>query len=63
MTLYTRGKKAITSQIADDTDWGYKNFASSIKHIAGDRQVRFIQHSVYGAGISILIGFGHQPNR
>uniref|UniRef100_A0A383V6C1 NAD-dependent epimerase/dehydratase domain-containing protein n=1 Tax=Tetradesmus obliquus TaxID=3088 RepID=A0A383V6C1_TETOB len=39
VTLYTRGKKAITSQIADDTDWGYKKFASSVKHIAGDRQI------------------------
>lgn len=39
VTLYTRGKKAITSQIADDTDAGYQQFASKIKHIAGDRQV------------------------
>lgn len=40
VTLYTRGKKAITSQIADDTDAGYARFARSVKHIAGDRQVR-----------------------
>jgi hypothetical protein len=40
VTLYTRGKKAITEQIADDTDRSYQNFARSIKHIKGDRQVR-----------------------
>jgi hypothetical protein len=40
VTLYTRGKKAITSKIADDSEWGYQKFASSVKHIAGDRQVR-----------------------
>lgn len=37
VTLFTRGKKAITSQIADDTDDSYKHFASKIKHISGDR--------------------------
>lgn len=37
VTLYTRGKKAISSKIADDTEEGYKNFAASIKHIQGDR--------------------------
>jgi 3-hydroxyisobutyrate dehydrogenase-like beta-hydroxyacid dehydrogenase len=40
VTLYTRGKKAITTKIADDSEWGYQKFASSVKHIAGDRQVR-----------------------
>jgi nucleoside-diphosphate-sugar epimerase len=44
VTLYTRGKKAITSKIADDSEWGYQKFASSVKHIAGDRQVR--QHVI-----------------
>jgi hypothetical protein len=39
VTLYTRGKKAITTKIADDSEWGYQKFASSVKHIAGDRQV------------------------
>ena len=39
MTLYTRGKKAITEQIADDTDRSYQQFARSIKHIQGDRKV------------------------
>lgn len=39
MTLYTRGKKAITEQIADDTDYGYQQFARSVRHIQGDRKV------------------------
>lgn len=37
VTLYTRGKKAITSQIADDTDASYAKFKGAVKHIAGDR--------------------------
>jgi hypothetical protein len=40
VTLYTRGKKAITEQIADDTDSSYQRFARSVKHIQGDRKVR-----------------------
>jgi hypothetical protein len=39
VTLYTRGKKAITEKIADDTEAGYQQFARSVKHIAGDRKV------------------------
>lgn len=39
VTLYTRGKKAITYKIADDSERGYQKFSSSVKHIAGDRQV------------------------
>lgn len=39
VTLYTRGKKAITEQIADDTDYSYQQFARSVKHIQGDRKV------------------------
>jgi hypothetical protein len=40
VTLYTRGKKAITYKIADDTDAGYDRFSRSVQHIAGDRKVR-----------------------
>lgn len=40
MTLFTRGKKAITTQLADESDADYAKFAGAIKHIAGDRMVR-----------------------
>ena len=39
VTLYTRGKKAITEQIADDTNASYSSFARKVQHIAGDRKV------------------------
>uniref|UniRef100_A0A383V3U2 NAD-dependent epimerase/dehydratase domain-containing protein n=1 Tax=Tetradesmus obliquus TaxID=3088 RepID=A0A383V3U2_TETOB len=55
VTLYTRGKKAITSQIADDTDWGYKKFASSVKHIAGDRQdFDDVRRKLSGSGFQVV---------
>jgi hypothetical protein len=38
VTLYTRGKKPVTAQIADDTDASYAKFKGAVKHIAGDRQ-------------------------
>ena len=38
MTLFTRGKTAITSQIPDDTAESYAAFKASVKHLAGDRQ-------------------------
>lgn len=39
VTLFTRGKKAVTYQIPDDTVVSYKKFADKINHIAGDRMV------------------------
>lgn len=39
VTLYTRGKKAVTAQIPEDSDESFANFAGKIKHIAGDRMV------------------------
>jgi hypothetical protein len=39
VTLYTRGKKAITEKIADDTDSSYQRFSRAVRHIAGDRKV------------------------
>lgn len=38
VTLFTRGKKEVTYQIPDDTDESYKEFASKVKHIKGDRK-------------------------
>ena len=37
VTLLTRGKKPVTFQIPDDTDESYKQYQSSVKHIAADR--------------------------
>uniref|UniRef100_A0A7S0RN82 NAD-dependent epimerase/dehydratase domain-containing protein n=1 Tax=Chlamydomonas leiostraca TaxID=1034604 RepID=A0A7S0RN82_9CHLO len=37
VTLFTRGKKKVDAQIPDDTPESYREFASRIKHIAGDR--------------------------
>eukprot|EP00877_Chromochloris_zofingiensis_P001834 jgi/Chrzof1/11651/Cz06g03210.t1 len=55
VTLYTRGKKAITSQIADDTDAGYQQFASKIKHIAGDRQdFDDVKSKLKGSGFQVV---------
>ena len=39
VTLFTRGKKDVTSQIPDDAPDSYANFKASIKHIKGDRMV------------------------
>ena len=38
MTLLTRGKKAVTFQIPDDTDDAYERYKGAVKHIAVDRQ-------------------------
>uniref|UniRef100_A0A7S3RA08 NAD-dependent epimerase/dehydratase domain-containing protein n=1 Tax=Dunaliella tertiolecta TaxID=3047 RepID=A0A7S3RA08_DUNTE len=38
VTLFTRGKKAVTSQIPDDTPESFREFASKVHHISGDRQ-------------------------
>lgn len=40
MTLFTRGKKAVTAEIPDDTPNSYKYYASKVHHISGDRMVR-----------------------
>eukprot|EP00199_Chlamydomonas_sp_CCMP681_P001772 CAMPEP_0119101704 /NCGR_PEP_ID=MMETSP1180-20130426/681_1 /TAXON_ID=3052 ORGANISM="Chlamydomonas cf sp, Strain CCMP681" /NCGR_SAMPLE_ID=MMETSP1180 /ASSEMBLY_ACC=CAM_ASM_000741 /LENGTH=359 /DNA_ID=CAMNT_0007085867 /DNA_START=75 /DNA_END=1154 /DNA_ORIENTATION=+ len=37
VTLFTRGKKAVTSQIPDDTPASFEKFSKTVKHIAGDR--------------------------
>lgn len=37
LTLFTRGKTAIASQIPDDTPASFAAFKASIRHVAGDR--------------------------
>ena len=40
MTLFTRGKTPIATQIPDDTPESFAKFKAAIKHVAGDRLVR-----------------------
>ncbi|KIZ07149.1 hypothetical protein MNEG_0796 [Monoraphidium neglectum] len=55
VTLYTRGKKAITYKIADDTAAGYDQFAKSVKHIAGDRQdFADVEAKLKGRGFQVV---------
>lgn len=56
MTLYTRGKKAITYKIADDTEAGYAGFQRSVKHIAGDRQdFADVEAKLKGSGFQVRV--------
>lgn len=65
MTLYTRGKKAVTAQIPEDSDEGYANFASKIKHISGDRMVGGSLHGPLHSrdGMPLRCILGHDSNR
>jgi len=55
VTLYTRGKKAITEQIADDTDYSYQKFARSVKHIQGDRKdFDDVRRKLSGSGFQVV---------
>lgn len=55
VTLYTRGKKAVTHKIADDTEEGYQKFSSAIKHIAGDRQdAEDVKAKLAGKGFQVV---------
>ncbi|MEW5304330.1 MAG: hypothetical protein WDW38_011032 [Sanguina aurantia] len=55
VTLYTRGKKAVTAQIPEDSDEGYANFASKIKHISGDRmEFEEVKSKLKGQGFQIV---------
>ncbi|KAJ7559277.1 hypothetical protein O6H91_04G077300 [Diphasiastrum complanatum] len=37
VTMFTRGKAAITQQLADESDKDYAEFSGKVKHIQGDR--------------------------
>eukprot|EP00879_Flechtneria_rotunda_P029242 GHRR01031547.1.p1 GENE.GHRR01031547.1~~GHRR01031547.1.p1 ORF type:complete len:321 (-),score=91.40 GHRR01031547.1:341-1303(-) len=55
VTLYTRGKKAITYKIADDSEAGYRRFSSSVKHIAGDRKdFDDVRRKLSGSGFQVV---------
>ena len=51
VTLLTRGKKPVTSQIPDDTDQGFEQYKSAVKHIAADRtDADALKQQLSGAG-------------
>lgn len=51
VTLLTRGKKPVTFQIPDDTDQGFEQYKSSVKHIAADRtDAEALKQQLSGAG-------------
>jgi len=55
VTLYTRGKKAITEQIADDTNASYSSFARKVQHIAGDRKdFEDVKRKLSGSGFQVV---------
>jgi nucleoside-diphosphate-sugar epimerase len=55
VTLYTRGKKALTSQLATESDADYEKFKSSIKHIAGDRlDFDDVKSKLTGTGFDVV---------
>lgn len=61
VTLLTRGKKPVTSQIPDDTDQGFEQYKSAVKHIAADRtDAEALKQQLSGAGFqgNIVINFG-----
>ncbi len=51
VTLLTRGKKPVTFQIPDDTDQGFEQYKSAVKHIAADRtDADALKQQLSGAG-------------
>lgn len=55
VTLLTRGKKPITSQIPDDTDESYAKYAAAVKHIAADRSdPEAMKAAIAGKGFQVV---------
>mmetsp|Transcript_2808 Transcript_2808/g.17468 ORF Transcript_2808/g.17468 Transcript_2808/m.17468 type:complete len:383 (-) Transcript_2808:164-1312(-) len=55
VTLFTRGKSPVTFQIPDDTDEFYAEYASKIKHIAGDRKdAQGVKEKLSGKGFDVV---------
>ena len=51
VTLLTRGKKPVTSQIPDDSDESFEKYKSAVKHIAADRtDADALKQQLSGAG-------------
>eukprot|EP00798_Chlamydomonas_sp_ICE-L_P013671 gene13671-19559_t len=55
VTLYTRGKSPVTSQIPDDTPESFAKYQSGIKHIAGDRKdFEDVKAKLSGQGFQVV---------
>jgi len=55
VTLLTRGKKPVTSQIPDDTDESFKAYESAVKHIACDRtDADALKEKLSGQGFQVV---------
>ena len=60
VTLLTRGKKPVTSQIPDDTDQGFEQYKSTVKHIAADRtDADALKQQLSGAGFQGSFKYYH----
>eukprot|EP00891_Asterochloris_glomerata_P007525 jgi/Astpho2/7525/Aster-02090 len=55
VTLLTRGKKPVTSQIPDDTDQSYEAYKQAVKHIACDRtDAAALKEKLGGQGFEVV---------
>lgn len=55
VTLLTRGKKAVTYQIPDDTDESFEKYAAAVKHIACDRKdTEALKAAISGKGFQVV---------
>lgn len=55
VTLLTRGKKAITFQLPDESDADYAKYSSAVKHIASDRSdPEAIKAALTGTGFQVV---------
>ena len=60
VTLLTRGKKPVTFQIPDDTDQGFEQYKSAVKHIAADRtDADALKQQLSGAGFQCNHKYHH----
>jgi nucleoside-diphosphate-sugar epimerase len=55
VTILTRGKRPVTSQIPDDTDESYAAYAAAVKHIAADRsEHEGLKAAISGKGFQVV---------
>lgn len=55
VTLFTRGKAAITKQLPGESDQDYSEFASKVLHLKGDRQdFDFVKKSLSAEGYDVV---------
>ncbi|GAQ80040.1 chloroplast stem-loop-binding protein [Klebsormidium nitens] len=55
VTLFTRGKTAVTSQLPGESDADYKEYESKVKHIKGDRSdPELVKSLLEGKGFEVV---------